>query len=142
MTPRVLVTLQVLLSASLVLTARPTFQHILGLSICLAGVAFGVWAIVTIGTDRVSVMPQVREDAELKTRGPYRIVRHPMYTGLLLACLGLSLCPYAVWKIAVLISLAIVLASKTTIEEQQLRARFPDYEAYAAKTKKFVPYIW
>ena len=65
-----------------------------------------------------------------------------MYTSLLLACLGLAFSPYALWKLAVVCVLGSVLAAKSVLEEKQLGEKFGDYETYASKTKRFIPFVW
>ena len=139
---RVLVLLQFLLSASLVLAARPKSFDVAEVALCLTGMTIGLWAMTTIGLRRVSVMPELRDDAQLTTTGPYRFIRHPMYTALWLACFGLALSPFATWKLIVLILLAMVLATKAAREEQLLHNRFPSYQSYRNMTKRFVPLIW
>ena len=117
-------------------------SHAVALAAIVGGVAFGVWSILAVGMRRVSVMPELRENAELVTNGPYRLVRHPMYFALLTACGGLTFLPFALWRLGCWVALALILARKTVLEERQLRARFSAYAAYAAKTRRLLPLIW
>ncbi|MEZ6131550.1 MAG: isoprenylcysteine carboxylmethyltransferase family protein [Planctomycetaceae bacterium] len=142
MLPRILVTLQFLIGAALVLTARPNLSSLGWHLLTVSGVLLSLWAIAAIGWRRVSVMPQARDDAELKTSGPYRYVRHPMYSGLLLFCCGLVFTPWHWWKLAAFVGLVLVLALKSRIEERLLAQRFPAYPDYARTTKRFVPFVW
>lgn len=98
--------------------------------------------MIAIGVRRVSVMPELRDDAQLTTSGPYRYIRHPMYTSLWLACLGLATCPLATWKLIALTLLAVILITKAFKEEQLLHNKFPSYQVYQAKTKRFIPFVW
>ena len=138
----VLVGLQVCLSAGLVVFARPSYAYASGLIVAFIGVPIGVWAIVTMGVRRVKVMPEPSSDAELVTSGPYRFVRHPMYTALLLFTGGLVFCPFAIWKGLAWCLLAAVLLAKLTIEEKHLRASFPGYEDYSRRTKRLLPWVF
>jgi len=140
-TNRLLVITQIFMSAAIVLSARPSFEHVISLAISALGVAMGTWAIVAMGIRRVSVMPDLKSSARLTTTGPYRFVRHPMYTALLLFAGGLAFSPFAIWKATAWLILLFVLFSKTVIEEQQLRDRFPNYESYAKQTKRFIPLL-
>lgn len=101
----------------------------------------GIWAI-TVMKFRVSVLPDVRDTQELHTGGPYRYIRHPMYTAVLLST--------SVWLFNRLDSIAIVLwlllfadlLVKLRYEEGLLLAKFPQYKEYAHNTKRLVPFIF
>jgi protein-S-isoprenylcysteine O-methyltransferase Ste14 len=86
--------------------------------------------------------PRPRADARLRQSGAYAWVRHPIYGGLVLASLGWSLA----WLSAPGFAFgALVLAffdRKSALEERLLRARFPEYEAYARRVKKLLPGIY
>lgn len=116
----------------------------------LLGYVIGVVAAVMIGSGiaelrrarSLSALPKPREDARLVERGAYRLVRHPIYGGLILAALGLAvITPWAGTFIAVAL-LAIVLDLKRRREESWLRERFPGYDAYRARTKALIPWIY
>ncbi len=136
-----LVGTQIAASAAIVLHARLSFSHVGGLVIAVAGVLFGVWAIVAIGLRRVSVMPELKPDAKLVISGPYRWVRHPMYTALLLFTGGLAFSPFAVWKCLVWCVLVGVLLAKSRIEERHLHRRFSEYDEYSRRTKRLIPFV-
>ena len=70
----------------------------LGFVITTAGLAFTVWARRALGTNW-SGMPTIKQDHELITRGPYAVVRHPIYTGLLVAIFGSCLAEGHVWSV-------------------------------------------
>ncbi|MCA9127935.1 MAG: isoprenylcysteine carboxylmethyltransferase family protein [Planctomycetales bacterium] len=137
-----LVVLQTALSAAVVLSVREPSGHILGVAAACLGVAVGYWAISEIGGRRVSVMPQVRSDAELVTTGPYRWIRHPMYAALLLLVGGLACSPPAMWKCIAWCMLLFVLTIKAEIEERELVRRFPAYIEYSKRTKRILPYLF
>ncbi len=82
-------------------------------------------------------LPNAR--AELRTGGLYRIVRHPIYTGLLLFALARTLMSDNWWTVAACAALFVLINGKARWEEQHLAARFPGYSDYAATTPRFVP---
>lgn len=139
---RILVLIQFVTAAALVVSARFNPHHAIGFVASAAGMVFGVWAIIAIGPTRVAIMPEVKTKTQLVTAGPYRYVRHPMYTSLLLFCGGYAFTPFHWWKIAVWLVLLFVLVVKSRMEERQLMARFADYTIYRKRTRRFVPFVW
>ena len=116
---------------------------IVGLLVVVAGLVLRGWAIKTLGeyfTGRV----MVSADQPVITAGPYRWVRHPSYTGLLLACAGLGLAS-ANWvgvAAMVLLPLAAILW-RIRAEEHALMASLGDpYRTYAAQHKRLAPLLW
>ena len=103
-------------------------------------VVFGL-GIVTLGSS-LSPLPKPLASAELVERGIYRWIRHPIYTGLVLAALGGSI--YAVAPLALLftLALAVVLDLKARREEIWLREHYAGYAAYSERTKKFIPLVY
>jgi protein-S-isoprenylcysteine O-methyltransferase Ste14 len=105
------------------------------------GLAFSAWARVHLGRNW-SATVSVKQDHELIQSGPYALVRHPIYTGLLLAFLGSAL---AVGEWRGLIALVIVLASfwrKLRIEERWMGETFGErYQRYCAHTKALIPFL-
>lgn len=112
---------------------------LLGVLLLWAGVAFAIWARTTLGRNWSAVV-QVKQDHELIERGPYRWVRHPIYTGLLMAYLGTS---FALGEWRGLLGTAIVGVSfwfKLKLEERWMREQFGSrYEDYMRRVKALVP---
>lgn len=112
-----------------------------GLILLAAGVALLAWGSLALGRD-LTPLPRPREDAVLVDRGAFALVRHPLYGGLLLGALGWSvlwLSPPALLGAA---GLAVFFGLKSRREEAWLNERFDGYAAYAARTRRFIPWVW
>jgi protein-S-isoprenylcysteine O-methyltransferase Ste14 len=112
-----------------------------GLALFFIGLAIAVWARLCIGRNWGTPMSR-KDEPELVTTGPYRRVRHPIYTGLILAMLGTALATNLYWLIAVAVFGGFFVYSATR-EEAYLAGEFPDaYPAYKRSTKMLVPFIF
>lgn len=91
-----------------------------------------------------SITLEVREGHRLVTHGVYRQIRHPMYTALLLHGAGLAVAvPNWVAGPIYLVVMALLVACRLGPEEALMRATFgAEYEAYASRTRRLVPYVW
>jgi len=114
---------------------------LLGLLLTIAGLLFACWARVVLGNNWSAVV-QLKQDHELIERGPYRFVRHPIYTGLLLAFLGTAV---ALGEWRGLLAAAIVALSfwrKLRLEERWLGEQFgATYADYMRRVKALIPWI-
>jgi protein-S-isoprenylcysteine O-methyltransferase Ste14 len=114
-----------------------------GVVIVWLGLALRVWAIRTLGaTFRTTV--EVDQGQPVVTEGPYRWVRHPSYTGLLLITVGFGIA-FASWLFLVLCAVlpSLALLHRIKVEESELvRALGEPYGAYSARTKRLIPGIW
>jgi protein-S-isoprenylcysteine O-methyltransferase Ste14 len=114
----------------------------LGLALVVMGVAFSLWAIATLGR-HYDLELEIHRDHELVRSGPYRFVRHPVYTGLGLHFAGACLATGNLLLIAgtLLVTYpALYLRART--EERLLRERFgPAYEEYARQVGMLVPLL-
>jgi protein-S-isoprenylcysteine O-methyltransferase Ste14 len=117
----------------------PWLQGI-GLAMFVLGLALAVWARVYLGQNWGMPMTQ-KADPELVTTGPYRNVRHPIYSGMLLALAGTAVAISLYWLIAVVVMGAYFTYS-AFMEERYMSERFPDtYPDYKRSTKMLIPYI-
>ena len=120
-------------------THNPWLQ-ITGLVIFLLGLALAVWARVFLGRNWGMPMSE-KADPELVTTGPYRTVRHPIYSGIILAMIGTTLAVSLYWLIAVAL-LGAYFGYSAVMEERYMAGRFPDsYPPYKKSTKMLVPFI-
>lgn len=119
---------------------RP-WREAVGLVLVAAGLGFAVWARRHIGRNWGAPMSQ-KDDPELVTSGPYGLVRHPIYTGILTGLVGTAVALSWTWLVvAVLAGAYFVYAA--TVEERNMTERFPDaYPAYRARTKMLVPFVF
>jgi protein-S-isoprenylcysteine O-methyltransferase Ste14 len=115
---------------------------LLGLPLFALGTVLGMWALGHNQVGNFNIRPEVRADAELVTGGPYRYIRHPMYTALLAACGGLVAIDPRPLRLLILAALALVLNAKALREEALLARRFPGYAAYAARNARFLPGVY
>ena len=113
----------------------------LGLVLFAAGLGFAVWARIHIGRNWGTPMSQ-KDEPELVTSGPYRLVRHPIYSGVLAGGIGTAVALSWAWLIAVALA-GIYFVYSATVEERNLTEQFPDaYPQYRRSTKMLVPYIF
>lgn len=118
-----------------------TTIRLIGTILCGAGIAFAIWARFHLGRNW-SGSPQMKENHELVTSGPYRFVRHPIYTGMLAAIIGSVLASGPAWSVA-LVFVVVMIAVRIPKEEKFMMQLFPDqYPAYRARTKALIPFIW
>jgi protein-S-isoprenylcysteine O-methyltransferase Ste14 len=105
-----------------------------------SGIALAIWARVRLGSNWGMPMTQ-KVEPELVTSGPYRFVRHPIYSGLLLALLGTALVTNLIGLIIVVI-LGAYFYYSASVEEKNLTAIFPAaYPAYRTTTKMLIPFV-
>lgn len=108
----------------------------------LLGILLMTWAVLAMRVTKVNVFPEVRTGSRLVTNGPYRWIRHPMYTALLLITLALVCESFSYWRGFWWVLLAADLIVKLSYEEKLLGEMFDDYEAYRSRTWRLVPRIF
>jgi protein-S-isoprenylcysteine O-methyltransferase Ste14 len=113
-----------------------------GLALVLLGVAFSCWARLTLG-ENWSASPTIKQDHALVMRGPYRIVRHPIYTGLLTGLVGSALQHGLVRSFLAVLVCVVSLWIKIAAEEHFMIQRFGDqYRRYARHVSALVPFVF
>ena len=112
----------------------------IGLAFSILGLALAVWARVYLGGNWGMPMSQ-RADPELVTTGPYGMIRHPIYSGVILGMVGTAIAVSLYWLIAVAIVGAYFLIS-AVVEERTMAKLFPAaYPPYKRATRMLIPYI-
>jgi protein-S-isoprenylcysteine O-methyltransferase Ste14 len=106
-----------------------------GEAVALLSCAFLLASVLALGTC-FGVLPEARG---LVTRGPYGLVRHPVYLGELGACAGLVLSSPTAWNLCAAVVLLVSQLVRMRLEERALVRAFPEYTAYAARTPRLLP---
>jgi protein-S-isoprenylcysteine O-methyltransferase Ste14 len=119
------------------------FAAWVGLILLWCGIGLRVWSFRTLGQYFTFILA-TSADQPVVTSGPYRIVRHPSYLGLLLAFTGVALAMGNWLSVLAIVGATLVaLVHRIGIEERALTATLGDsYRAYAAARKRLVPFIW
>jgi protein-S-isoprenylcysteine O-methyltransferase Ste14 len=116
-------------------------MDVLGLALFVVGIAIAVWARVHLGRNWGTPMSQ-KEDPELVTSGPYRWVRNPIYSGLILAFAGTGLAVDLRWLIP-MAPIGAYFVYSAVKEQRYMEEQFPDtYPAYRASTRMLIPFIY
>lgn len=113
-----------------------------GIFLMVLGVVVRQWAIAVLGRF-FSLTVRVAEDHRVVDKGPYRLVRHPSYTGVLLTFIGLGLAVQS-WPAVIVLVLVFVVAYgyRMRVEEKTLVSKLgQEYIAYMSRTKRVVPYL-
>jgi protein-S-isoprenylcysteine O-methyltransferase Ste14 len=115
----------------------------IGIALMLAGLGLRFWAVATLGAAFRTTI-ETHRDQKVVDRGPYRLIRHPAYSGSLLICLGygIALQNWLSLLAAFLLPLAALLY-RIHVEEPALVASLgTEYLEYQKRTKKLLPWIW
>jgi protein-S-isoprenylcysteine O-methyltransferase Ste14 len=109
--------------------------------LCILGLAFALWARVTLGRNWSGVVT-LKEGHELVERGPYRFVRHPIYTGILIMFFATALLQS---HMAGFVGVLLIFASfwiKLECEERLMLQQFPErYAVYQRRVKRIIPFV-
>jgi len=135
----------VLLCAVVLLPERndwptPGWVSVVGFAVLVGGLGLVGFAALGLGS-ALTPTPVPRESGQLMTEGLYSYVRHPIYTGVLLAVIGVTLRSGSWITLAVAAVTFVFFNSKAAWEEARLTERYADYPGYAASTPRFVPRV-
>jgi len=113
------------------------------LYIQLAGLALSLWGAKVMGLGKFNIQPEVRDGSGLVQAGPYRLLRNPMYTGILLFFGAATASHPSFSHIASLVLLTLTLLLKIRMEENFLGKKFAEsYAAYKKKSYRLIPFIF
>ena len=141
-----------LVALQFVLLAWLAFKGVAGLlharlpidAVIAAGVsvALGLWVLSANRLGNFNIRPLPRTGGRLIQHGPYRWIRHPMYTALLLAGVAAARFASDLESWLVLAALVAVLVTKARVEERAMTERYPSYRDYQQRTWRFVPGLY
>ena len=114
---------------------------ILGSVLLLVGGLLMVAGGFRLGSN-ITALPYPKEQAVLVETGPYRIVRHPMYSGAIIAAFGWALLVHGWLTIGYALILFVFFDIKSRREERWLKERFSDYIAYKKRVHKLIPFVY
>jgi len=122
---------------------NPTLStNALGVAITIVGIVFAMWARVYLGGNWSSAVT-VKVDHQLIRTGPYRWVRHPIYTGLITALIGTAIVRHQMRGIIAVVLVYCGFKLKSKIEERTMTETFgTQYEDYSRTTGAIVPRLW
>lgn len=127
--------------ARIALPAQPLFWF--AIALIWAGIVLRIWAVLTLGRHfRIAV--RILDEHKLVTHGPYRVLRHPSYTGGLMTLSGVGLA-FGNWIsfAGAFFSILIAYGLRIIVEEAALRERFgADFEAHRKRTWAIIPLLW
>lgn len=139
-----LVAIQAVLLAVMVLAPRGVHWPVApvvnaaGRSMEVLGVMVGLWAASVLGAG-LTASPLPNGRIGLVSRGPYRWMRHPMYTAVMMFMAGVAILSGSWLVPAALVMLIALFNVKARWEEQRLAEAFPGYADYRAATNRFMP---
>lgn len=112
---------------------------VIGLQVAAA--ALMAWARITFGRRSFHATADTTEGG-LVTSGPYRYIRNPIYTSLVLFCFAGAGAHLSRWSAVLALVILVGALVRIVAEERFLRIRYPEYARYAARTKRMVPYVF
>jgi protein-S-isoprenylcysteine O-methyltransferase Ste14 len=118
-----------------------TLGIILGLLFGFIGGLLGLAGLFSLGTN-ITAVPHPKDDAQLVQSGAYRLVRHPIYSGIILAGIGFAFIVNGTLTFLYVLILFIFFDIKSRREEKWLARKFTDYAAYQKRVKKLIPFIY
>jgi protein-S-isoprenylcysteine O-methyltransferase Ste14 len=113
----------------------------LGLLLGAIGGSIGLLGLLHLGAN-LTPFPHPKQDGTLITGGVYALVRHPIYSGILIAAFGWALVRAGTPPLFGAVLLALFFDRKAAHEETRLNARFPEYAAYSRRTRRLLPWIY
>ncbi len=101
-----------------------------------------VWAFISMKKSKLRISPIPAKEARLVISGPYRFIRHPMYSSVILGMIGLLIFHFSITRLFMFLVLCVVLIIKLNWEEKMLVEKFSGYKDYMQNTKRLIPFIY
>ena len=128
-------------SGPVIIPSTPVWK-VVAIGLTLLGVALALWSRFVLGRNW-SATVTVKQQHELKRSGPYGIVRHPIYSGFLVALLGTAIARGTVAALVGVVVVLVVFRLKANMEEQFMLEQFgSEYGEYRARVKGLIPFVW
>jgi len=105
-------------------------------------ILIGLWALYTMKMHQFSVFPEPKNTLNICDQGPYRWIRHPMYSALLLLALGWTLDRFDLFHAGMFAGLLLNQILKLQYEERLLLQKFKEYSGYMEGTKRLIPFVY
>ena len=140
----VLVSIQFVLLITIVFVPRGTSWTaplpviVLAFVAVAVGLFTAVAALITLGKS-LSANPVPVKHGELKTSGVFALVRHPVYSGIMIGVIGYAVLSRSWFVVAAVVALGVLFAVKARFEDALLVAKYPQYLAYGQRVGRFVP---
>jgi len=124
-------------------SSMASWTFIIGILITIPGLILGLWAMLSNPYFELTVRIQEERDHRVITSGPYKLIRHPGYTGEILNLISIPFILGSVWGFVSIGIINLIFIIRTALEDRTLRKELQGYEEYANQTRyKLVPYIW
>ncbi len=136
-----LVTVQIASIIFLIRTGSIWPSNIVLLILLIIFLLFAFYAMYELKF-RFNIFPELLENSKLITTGPFKKVRHPIYTSIIFITLILVINKFSFLRLGVWILLVIILNVKLEYEEKLLLNEFPAYKEYKTTSKKLIPFIY
>lgn len=125
---------------SLLIPPLPAIQAV-SIVLCVLGLACAIWARRTLASNWSSEVV-FKEKHELVTGGPYRWVRHPIYTGMLMMAMGTALAIGRTCSWVGFLLMAVGFLVRVVQEDELMSLHFPEYAEYRSRVKALIPFVW
>ena len=119
---------------------KPNIYHIAGFIIFISGVSFRLWAIQTLGQYYSHIVRKITNHKIIDT-GPYELLRHPAYAGMITAHIGVTVFYFNYVTLICLLVLISSIVVRIFVEEKTL-INIKGYAEFSAKRKRIIPYVW
>ncbi len=121
-------------------TISPDSTLLLGIE--LLGLGLGIWAVGAMRVGHFNITPEPLKWSKLVSRGPYQLIRHPMYLALLVTTIPLVIGDFSLVRLGIWFLLLVNLVLKMGYEERLLQDRFSGYSQYIEQTARILPGLY